>query len=316
MEDYRVSVEILSLDSVPDPVRRVLIDAPEHFCTADGQLFLLTGQTVITCEDSPAGRCFIFSVRKAARPAASSHSDQDEILLHLMTDPDSVSFTPGSYTERLLAGKDRCAVLFRLDSLPEQDLYSAFSSLVPVASGDLSVGIDCQSVCLLKDCSDFLNEEICEYAAAVIETMENEGITGLNAGISRPFSGSAGLRAAYLEALNAIRTGKRHYPHNHVFSYEQLTLERIIDSIPEEQKQTIRCELFRDNLPEKLSDEMLQTVQEFFRNDLNLTATSRQLFIHRNTLNYRLDKIKKEFGLDLRRFNDAAVFKLISGFHR
>ena len=59
---------------------------------------------------------------------------------------------------------------------------------------------------------------------------------------------------------------------------------------------------------------MLDTVRVFFRSDLNLTAASRQLFIHRNTLNYRLDKIKKAFGLDLRTFQDAVVFKLISEF--
>ena len=57
---------------------------------------------------------------------------------------------------------------------------------------------------------------------------------------------------------------------------------------------------------------MLDTVRVFFDNDLNLTAASKQLFIHRNTLNYRLDKIKKDFGLDLRSFRDAVIFKSVS----
>ena len=58
---------------------------------------------------------------------------------------------------------------------------------------------------------------------------------------------------------------------------------------------------------------MMETIRVFFRNDLNITAASKELFIHRNTLNYRLDKIKRETGLDLRTFQDAVVFRLICG---
>ena len=62
----------------------------------------------------------------------------------------------------------------------------------------------------------------------------------------------------------------------------------------------------------RLSEETLETVRVFFQNDLNLTAASKQLYIHRNTLNYRLDKIRKDFGLDLRSFQDAVIFRVIS----
>ncbi len=62
-----------------------------------------------------------------------------------------------------------------------------------------------------------------------------------------------------------------------------------------------------------MPDELLETVRVFFRNDLNLTAASRELFVHRNTLNYRLDKIRKETGLDLRSFRDAVIFQILSG---
>ena len=70
--------------------------------------------------------------------------------------------------------------------------------------------------------------------------------------------------------------------------------------------------LIKEGVSNKLTDEMMETVRVFFQNDLNITAASRQLFIHRNTLNYRLDKIKKDFGLDLRCFQDAVVFRIIS----
>ena len=96
-----------------------------------------------------------------------------------------------------------------------------------------------------------------------------------------------------------------------VFMYRKQMLERIIDSIPKEKKKEIRNSFFQNQPGGCLSGELMETVQVFFQNDLNLTAASRQLFIHRNTLNYRLDKIKKIYGLDLRSFSDAAVFKVL-----
>ena len=77
-------------------------------------------------------------------------------------------------------------------------------------------------------------------------------------------------------------------------------------------KKQIRDEFRQIRAGETFSDEMLETVRVFFMNDLNLTAASRQLFIHRNTLNYRLDKIRKISGLDLRKFHDAVIFSVIA----
>ena len=104
----------------------------------------------------------------------------------------------------------------------------------------------------------------------------------------------------------------RYHIQDRVYVYEKQMLERIIDTIPENKKKEIQKSFYGNCRETALSDEMLETVRVFFRNDLNLTAASKQLFIHRNTLNYRLDKIKKEFGLDLRSFGDAVVFRIIS----
>ena len=142
--------------------------------------------------------------------------------------------------------------------------------------------------------------------------MESEGITGIKAGIGREADNAENLRNSYRDAVNALFIGSVYHRQDSVYIYNRQVLERIVDSIPAETKKEIRKEYCQLNMPDSLSDEMLETVRVFFRNDLNLTAASKQLFIHRNTLNYRLDKIRKLSGLDLRCFHDAVVFAVIS----
>ena len=93
-------------------------------------------------------------------------------------------------------------------------------------------------------------------------------------------------------------------------SYDELGIGRLIYQLPSK-----LCELFLDEIFKKegldvLDDETLQTIDKFFENNLNVSETSRQLFVHRNTLVYRLDKIEQLTGLDLRKFDDAVVFKV------
>ena len=142
--------------------------------------------------------------------------------------------------------------------------------------------------------------------------MEGEGITGIKAGIGREAETADKLRTSYRDALNALSVGNTYHSQDSVYVYEKQTLERIVDSIPAEMKKQIRDEFRQIRAGETFSDEMLETVRVFFMNDLNLTAASRQLFIHRNTLNYRLDKIRKISGLDLRKFHDAVIFSVIA----
>ena len=154
--------------------------------------------------------------------------------------------------------------------------------------------------------------ELAEFCNAVIDTLETEGIVGLKAGIGMEVFDVQGLRDSYLQGLDALALGRKYFSREPVYVYHHQTLERIIDCIPPEKQREIRQQALRNRTYGKLSDEMLETVRVFFQNDLNLTAASRQLFIHRNTLNYRLDKIRKETGLDLRLFRDAVVFCVIS----
>ena len=96
-----------------------------------------------------------------------------------------------------------------------------------------------------------------------------------------------------------------------VYLYREQVLERLLSEIPEETRTRFRKSLICGNVRKTLNEETLNTAEAFFKSDLNLSDTARQLFIHRNTLLYRLEKIRKETGLDLRKFNDAVAFKIL-----
>ena len=129
-------------------------------------------------------------------------------------------------------------------------------------------------------------------------------------GISTVVSTIQELARAYREARIALEVGKVFDTEKNIISYDNLGIGRLIYQLP-----TTLCELFLNEVFKKesinvLDSETIYTIQKFFENNLNVSETSRKLFVHRNTLVYRLDKIKKLTGLDLREFDDAIIFKV------
>ena len=118
------------------------------------------------------------------------------------------------------------------------------------------------------------------------------------------------LPDAYKEARTALEVGKIFYTGKNVFGYNRLGIGRLIYQLPVNLCKIFIEEIFGDNVPMDLDEETLNTLNKFFENNLNVSETSRQLFVHRNTLVYRIEKIQKSTGLDLRSFDDALTFKI------
>ena len=115
---------------------------------------------------------------------------------------------------------------------------------------------------------------------------------------------------SYKEAKMALDVGKIFYNGKNVVAYGTLGIGRLIYQLPTTVCEMFLREVFKQGSIESLDQETLFTIQRFFENNLNVSETSRGLFVHRNTLVYRLEKIKKLTGLDLREFDDAIVFKV------
>ena len=118
------------------------------------------------------------------------------------------------------------------------------------------------------------------------------------------------IRDSYKEAKMALDVGKIFYAEKKVIAYSTLGIGRLIYQLPVNLCKIFIEEIFGDNVPMDLDEETLNTLNKFFENNLNVSETSRQLFVHRNTLVYRIEKIQKSTGLDLRSFDDALTFKI------
>ena len=115
---------------------------------------------------------------------------------------------------------------------------------------------------------------------------------------------------SYKEAKMALEVGKIFYPGRTIIAYNSLGIGRLIYQLPLPLCKMFIKEIFTSVSPDEFDEETLTTINKFFENNLNVSETSRQLYIHRNTLVYRLDKLQRSTGLDLRIFDDAITFKI------
>ena len=153
-------------------------------------------------------------------------------------------------------------------------------------------------------------EELEKLARSMEDTLKNELFIKTVIGIGTVAEHLRSLADSYKEAQTAIDVGKVFDTEKSIINYENLGIGRLIYQLPTTLCEIFLTEVFKKNSIDSLDQETLFTINKFFENNLNVSETSRKLFVHRNTLVYRLEKIKKLTGLDLRQFDHAIVFKV------
>ncbi|MBQ3252438.1 MAG: helix-turn-helix domain-containing protein [Oscillospiraceae bacterium] len=153
-------------------------------------------------------------------------------------------------------------------------------------------------------------EDLERMARSMEDTLRNELFIKTVIGIGTVVTHLRELADAYKEAQTAIDVGKVFDTEKSIINYENLGIGRLIYQLPTTLCEIFLSEVFKKNSIDSLDQETLFTINKFFENNLNVSETSRKLFVHRNTLVYRLEKIKKLTGLDLRQFDHAIVFKV------
>ena len=167
-------------------------------------------------------------------------------------------------------------------------------------------------VALIKDMNGIDGpEELYQFAQAVQETLMEEAVQTTEIGIGESKATFSLLGESYQEARRAMEVGHIFSPEESIHVFRNLLLERFLMNVPREESMHYHALLFNRKTAKLFNEEMLQTIEMFFRKDLNLSDTARQLYIHRNTLVYRLDKVQRLTGLDLRRFDNAVTFKIL-----
>ena len=173
------------------------------------------------------------------------------------------------------------------------------------------INISEQDIVVVREVEENVTgEELEEMALSMLNALAKEHSVKVQIGISSVVENLKNLANAYKEARIALEVGKVFDIEHPVMSYENLGIGRLIYQLPTTLCEIFLQEVFKKGSLESLDRETLMTVQSFFENNLNVSETSRKLFVHRNTLVYRLEKIRKLTGLDLREFDHAVTFKV------
>lgn len=206
----------------------------------------------------------------------------------------------------------RCVMIFQLEQTAKTSAYAVLGELVPISDGDVLVEMNRHTVALIKDMNGIDGaDDLYQFAEAVQETVMEEAVQNVMVGIGEERHTLAQLGESYAEARRAMEVGHVFNPSQSIHVFHRLMLERFLMNVSREEGMHYHSLLFNRKTAKLFNEEMLQTIDMFFRKDLNLSDTARQLFIHRNTLVYRLDKVQRLTGLDLRHFDDAVTFKIL-----
>ena len=185
------------------------------------------------------------------------------------------------------------------------------SGMFPDKMQDFVVSINETDVAVVKQLPGPVEHADLErIAAGMEETLKNELFVKTVIGIGTVAEHLRSLADSYKEAQTAIDVGKVFDTEKSIINYENLGIGRLIYQLPTTLCEIFLSEVFKKSAIDSLDQETLFTINKFFENNLNVSETSRKLFVHRNTLVYRLEKIKKLTGLDLRQFDHAIVFKV------
>lgn len=152
--------------------------------------------------------------------------------------------------------------------------------------------------------------EVEQTAQMIVDMLNSEAMLITKVSYGTIVSELKEVSKSYKEAKMARDVGMIFYMEKSISAYNTLGIGRLIYQLPINLCRIFMKEIFGDNIPDDLDDEILTTVQKFFDNNLNVSETSRQLYVHRNTLVYRIEKLHQSTGLDIRKFDDALTFKI------
>ena len=339
--DHRITVKIarvldmidmsaLLLDNagnviLPEGDQRVFT-LPENVLNNPTEPFVYGGVTLIgTADEQPVFVCLQGAsedIKKCAILCAelinvllkedlSQTSREQSLRLMLRGEVEGAEFESLATEHEIPMLQNRCVMYFYFQDVEIENALQLMSNVID-NDQDLITEVGHHSIAMLKTVEEEPNfTELEEYASAIESSFLTESGTVVYIGISDPRRELVSIPEAYIEARNAINVGRVYHANRHVFVYRNLLLERFLNDVSAEMGAAYNSCIFNRKTARLFNDEMVHTIETFFDNSLNLSETARKLYIHRNTLVYRLEKVQRAIGLDLRNFDDAVTFKMM-----
>ena len=205
----------------------------------------------------------------------------------------------------------RVAMIIETDNGKDSNVLEVMRTFFGSNSKDFITAVDENNVIVVKDLSEGDNQKEIERAAKGMEAfLLKEGMSGIHIAYGTIVKEIKEVSRSYKEAKMAMDVGKIFFDERNIIAYSELGIGRLIYQLPIPLCKMFIKEIFGGKSPDEFDEETLTTINKFFENSLNVSETSRQLFIHRNTLVYRLDKLQKSTRLDIRVFEDAITFRI------
>ena len=238
--------------------------------------------------------------------------DKDNFIKNLLLD-NLLRVDMYTRAEKLHIDTDVKRVVYIIETKHEKDT-NALETVRTLFAGktrDFITAVDEKSIILVKEVKgNETYDELDKTAEVIIDMLNTEAMSSAHVAYGTIVNDIREVSRSYKEAKMALDVGKIFYSNKSVVAYNRLGIGRLIYQLPIPLCQMFIKEIFGGKSPDDFDDETLSTINKFFENSLNVSETSRQLYIHRNTLVYRLDKLQKTTDLDLRVFDDAITFKI------
>ena len=204
-------------------------------------------------------------------------------------------------------------IVFIIETKTEKDTNAleTVRTLFSSKTKDFITAVDEKNIILVKEVKPSETyDDMYKTAKVIVDMLNTEAMSSVNVAYGPIVNEIKEVSRSYKEAKLALDVGKIFYSDRRIIAYSNLGIGRLIYQLPLPLCKMFIKEIFDGKSPDEFDEETLTTIDKFFENNLNVSETSRQLYIHRNTLVYRLDKLQKSTGLDLRVFEDAITFKI------
>lgn len=218
-----------------------------------------------------------------------------------------------SQAKKLQVSIEAMRVVYLVETKDEKDVMTleTVRSIFAPKSQDVITAVDENNIVVVKEVGANDNYESLEKIAQMLVDMLNtEAVAKVRVSYGTIVNQLKDVSKSFKEAKMAMDVGKVFYPEKTIVAYHTLGIGRLIYQLPLPLCEMFLHEVFGNVSPDTFDEETLLTINKFFENNLNVSETARQLFIHRNTLVYRLEKLEKNTGLDIRIFEDALAFKI------
>lgn len=238
--------------------------------------------------------------------------DKDNFIKNLLLD-NLLLVDIYNRAKKLHIDTDVKRIVFLVETKHEKDnnALETLRTLFAPKAKDFITAVDEKNIIIVKELKNNESyEDMNQVALTILDTLNAEAMSKVHIAYGTIVNEIKEVSRSYKEAKMALDIGKIFYSDRNIVSYSKLGIGRLIYQLSMSHCKMFIKEIFEGQNPDDFDEETLTTINKFFENSLNVSETSRQLFIHRNTLVYRLDKIQKNTGLDLRVFDDAITFKI------